>query len=51
MFVFYAVMVVIVFFIIWFFFYDKKRIRFLSVFLVGVIWSMSFSVALLFLLF
>lgn len=33
------------------FFHDKKRIRFLSAFLVGATWPMSFPVALLFSLF
>ena len=51
MLVFYAVMAVIAFLITWFLSHDKKRIRFLSVFLVGATWPMSFPVALLFSLF
>lgn len=35
----------------WFLSHDKKRIRFLSAFLVGATWPMSFPVALLFSLF
>ena len=37
--------------ITWFLSHDKKRIRFLSAFLVGATWPMSFPVALLFSLF
>ncbi len=48
---FYAVMAVIAFIITWFLSYDKKSIRFLSAFLVGVTWPISFPVALLFSLF
>ncbi|ENI2295913.1 orphan toxin OrtT [Escherichia coli] len=51
MLVFYAVMAAIAFLITWFFSHDKKRIRFLSAFLVGATWPMSFPVALLFSLF
>ncbi|EAA7244718.1 GhoT/OrtT family toxin [Salmonella enterica] len=47
----YAVMAVISFLITWFLTHDKKRIRFLSAFLVGVTWPISFPVALLFSLF
>ena len=47
MLVFYAVMAAIT----WFLSHDKKRIRFLSAFLVGATWPMSFPVALLFSLF
>lgn len=50
MLVFYAVMAAIAFLITWFS-HDKKRIRFLSAFLVGATWPMSFPVALLFSLF
>lgn len=50
MLVFYAVMAAIAFLITWFL-HDKKRIRFLSAFLVGATWPMSFPVALLFSLF
>lgn len=50
MLVFYAVMAAIAF-LIWFLSHDKKRIRFLSAFLVGATWPMSFPVALLFSLF
>ncbi|ENC8855539.1 orphan toxin OrtT, partial [Shigella sonnei] len=39
------------FLITWFLSHDKKRIRFLSAFLVGATWPMSFPVALLFSLF
>ena len=46
MLVFYAVMAAIAFLS-----HDKKRIRFLSAFLVGATWPMSFPVALLFSLF
>lgn len=49
--IFYAVMAVISFLITWFLTHDKKRIRFLSAFLVGVTWPISFPVALLFSLF
>ncbi|EFO1270652.1 GhoT/OrtT family toxin [Escherichia albertii] len=49
--IFYAVMAVIAFIITWFLSYDKKSIRFLSAFLVGVTWPISFPVALLFSLF
>lgn len=38
-------------FLSWFLSHDKKRIRFLSAFLVGATWPMSFPVALLFSLF
>lgn len=48
---FYAVMAAIAFLITWFLSHDKKRIRFLSAFLVGATWPMSFPVALLFSLF
>ncbi|ENY9358808.1 GhoT/OrtT family toxin [Salmonella enterica] len=48
MLVFYAVMAVISFLITWFLTHDKKRIRFLSAFLVGATWPISFPVALLF---
>ncbi|STP20063.1 inner membrane protein [Escherichia coli] len=48
MLVFYAVMAAIAFLITWFLSHDKKRIRFLSAFLVGATWPMSFPVALLF---
>ena len=51
MLVFYAVMAAIAFLITWFLPHDKKRIRFLSAFLVGATWPMSFPVALLFSLF
>lgn len=51
MLVFYAVMAAISFLITWFLSHDKKRIRFLSAFLVGATWPMSFPVALLFSLF
>ncbi|EIO7568161.1 GhoT/OrtT family toxin [Salmonella enterica subsp. enterica serovar Arechavaleta] len=49
--IFYAVMAVISSLIIWFLTHDKKRIRFLSAFLVGATWPISFPVALLFSLF
>ncbi|EBH7925934.1 GhoT/OrtT family toxin [Salmonella enterica subsp. enterica serovar Newport] len=49
--IFYAVMAVISFLINWFLTHDKKRIRFLSAFLVGATWPISFPVALLFSLF
>ncbi|EDY0939689.1 GhoT/OrtT family toxin [Salmonella enterica subsp. enterica serovar London] len=49
--IFYAVMAVISFLITWFLTHDKKRIRFLSAFLVGATWPTSFPVALLFSLF
>lgn len=49
--VFYAVMAAIAFLITWFLSHDKKSIRFLSAFLVGITWPMSFPVALLFSLF
>ncbi|MGQ7156285.1 GhoT/OrtT family toxin [Escherichia coli] len=49
--IFYAVMAAIAFLITWFLSHDKKRIRFLSAFLVGATWPMSFPVALLFSLF
>ncbi|EJO6222047.1 GhoT/OrtT family toxin [Salmonella enterica] len=49
--IFYAVMAVISFLITWFLTHDKKRIRFLSTFLVGATWPISFPVALLFSLF
>nr|VUD24319.1 protein ydcX [Salmonella sp. NCTC 7297] len=42
MLVFYAVMAVISFLITWFLTHDKKRIRFLSAFLVGATWPISF---------
>lgn len=45
MLVFYAVMAAIAFLITWFLSHDKKRIRFLSAFLVGATWPMSFPVA------
>ena len=48
MLMFYAVMAAIAFLITWFLSHDKKRIRFLSAFLVGATWPMSFPVALLF---
>ncbi|EOZ5464122.1 TPA: orphan toxin OrtT [Escherichia coli] len=51
MLVFYAVMAAIAFLITWFLSHDKKGIRFLSAFLVGATWPMSFPVALLFSLF
>lgn len=51
MLVFYAVMAAIAFLITWFLSHDKKSIRFLSAFLVGATWPMSFPVALLFSLF
>ena len=51
MLVFYAVMAAIAFLITWFLSHDKKRTRFLSAFLVGATWPMSFPVALLFSLF
>ena len=44
MLVFYAVMAAIAFLITWFLSHDKKRIRFLSAFLVGATWPMSFPV-------
>ncbi|EEL8127795.1 GhoT/OrtT family toxin [Salmonella enterica subsp. enterica serovar Dublin] len=47
--IFYAVMAVIS--STWFLTHDKKRIRFLSAFLVGATWPISFPVALLFSLF
>ncbi|EIU7410659.1 GhoT/OrtT family toxin [Salmonella enterica subsp. enterica serovar Montevideo] len=46
-----AVMAVISSLITWFLTHDKKRIRFLSAFLVGATWPISFPVALLFSLF
>ncbi|ECK9011579.1 GhoT/OrtT family toxin [Salmonella enterica subsp. enterica] len=49
--IFYAVMAVISFLITWFLTHDKKRIRFLSAFLVSATWPISFPVALLFSLF
>ncbi|CRE46247.1 GhoT/OrtT family toxin [Salmonella enterica] len=49
--IFYAVMAVISSLITWVFTHDKKRIRFLSAFLVGATWPISFPVALLFSLF
>ncbi|EIQ1904435.1 GhoT/OrtT family toxin [Salmonella enterica subsp. enterica serovar Infantis] len=49
--IFYAVMAVISSLIPWFLTHDKKRIRFLSAFLVGATWPISFPVALLFSLF
>ncbi|EBV2940802.1 hypothetical protein DOA88_05495 [Salmonella enterica subsp. enterica serovar Woodhull] len=49
--IFYAVMAVISSLITWFLTHDKKRIRFLSAFLVGATWPISFPVALLFSLF
>ncbi|ECI8017847.1 GhoT/OrtT family toxin [Salmonella enterica subsp. enterica] len=49
--IFYAVMAVISSQITWFLTHDKKRIRFLSAFLVGATWPISFPVALLFSLF
>lgn len=51
MLMFYAVMAAIAFLITWCLSHDKKRIRFLSAFLVGATWPMSFPVALLFSLF
>ena len=51
MLVFYAVMSAIAFLKAWFLTHDMKRIRFLSAFLVGATWPMSFPVALLFSLF
>ncbi|POT55269.1 hypothetical protein C3432_23575 [Citrobacter amalonaticus] len=51
MLVFYAVMAAIAFLITWFISHDEKRIRFLSAFLIGATWPMSFPVALLFSLF
>ncbi|EGC6140591.1 GhoT/OrtT family toxin [Salmonella enterica] len=51
MLVFYAVIAVISFLITWFLTHDKKRIRFLSAFLVGATWPISLPVALLFSLF
>lgn len=47
MLVFYAVMAAICALITWFLSKDRKRIRFLSAFLVGSTWPMSFPVALL----
>lgn len=41
MLVFYAVMATIAFLITWFLSHDKKRIRFLSAFLVGATWPMN----------
>ncbi|EAO5560822.1 GhoT/OrtT family toxin [Salmonella enterica subsp. enterica serovar Derby] len=49
--IFYAVMAVISSLITWSLTHDKKRIRFLSAFLVGATWPISFPVALLFSLF
>ncbi|EJS5476823.1 GhoT/OrtT family toxin [Salmonella enterica] len=49
--IFYAVMAVISSLITWFLTHYKKRIRFLSAFLVGATWPISFPVALLFSLF
>ena len=43
MLVFYAVMAAIAFLITWFLSHDKKRIRFLSAFLVGATWPMSLN--------
>ncbi|ASV55556.1 hypothetical protein D3C76_1105860 [compost metagenome] len=51
MLVFYAVMAAICALITWFLSKDRKRIRFLSAFLVGSTWPMSFPVALLISLF
>ncbi|MCJ3065228.1 GhoT/OrtT family toxin [Escherichia coli] len=51
MLVFYAVMAAIAFLITWFLSHDKKRIRFLSAFLVGATWPMSFPVRCCFLCF
>jgi len=51
MLVFYSVMAAFAFLFTWFLSHDKKRIRFLSAFLVGATWPMSFPVALLFSLF
>ena len=48
---FYAVMAAISALITWFLTKDRKRIRFLSAFLVGSTWPMSFPVALLISLF
>jgi 4-hydroxybenzoate polyprenyltransferase len=48
---FYAVMAAISALITWFLSKDRKRIRFLSAFLVGSTWPMSFPVALLISLF
>lgn len=48
MLVFYAVMAAIAFLITWFLSHDKKRIRFLSAFLVGATWPMSFRGAVVF---
>jgi len=47
MLVFYAIMALICAVITWFLTSDRKRIRFLSAFLVGSPWPMSFPVALL----
>lgn len=47
MLVFYAVMALLCAMITWFLSRDRKRIRFLSAFLVGSTWPMSFPVALL----
>ncbi|EBS7632656.1 GhoT/OrtT family toxin [Salmonella enterica] len=49
--IFYAVMAVISSLITWCLTHDKKRIRFLSAFLVGATWPISLPVALLFSLF
>lgn len=51
MLMFYAVMAAISALITWFLSKDRKRIRFLSAFLVGSTWPMSFPVALLISLF
>lgn len=47
MLVFYAVMAMICALITWFLSKESKRIRFLSAFLIGSTWPMSFPVALL----
>jgi len=51
MLVFYAIMATLCALITWFLSKDRKRIRFLSAFLVGSTWPMSFPVALLISLF
>lgn len=51
MLVFYAIMALICAIITWFLSSDRKSIRFLSAFLVGSTWPMSFPVALLFSIF
>lgn len=47
MLVFYAIMALLCAIITWFLSSDRKRVRFLSAFLVGSTWPMSFPVALL----